>query len=158
VIEEVATIVECLPDKQVRVNMIRQSACGSCASKDGCGTSVLSRLWKQKSPLLIIENTLDARPGDHVMLAVYEGDFLKAAVSVYFLPLAMMLLMALSGAVLTASLGLENGYADGIILLFALAGLYLSKLYHYFFRLQRLKPKMLRVLSPTIQIPLNAVK
>jgi len=80
------------------------AACGACASKGGCqsaaSTSVLDGALGQPARLLRLANTIQARPGDAVVICVAEGTVLRAVWMAYGVPL----LLALAGAMIAVAL------------------------------------------------------
>ena len=78
-IEEHARVVAVQGDTAL-LQTQRQSSCGSCEVKSGCGTSVLAGIVGQKMTQLKVQNTLNARPGDEVVLGFGEVHQPKVAV------------------------------------------------------------------------------
>lgn len=85
----------------------RQSSCGSCSVKSGCGTSVLASVVGQKVTQLKVRNTLGAKPGDEVLLGMADQALVTGSLLVYMLPLVMLLLGALAGEGLAQYHGLN---------------------------------------------------
>ncbi|MGD2062999.1 MAG: SoxR reducing system RseC family protein [Nitrospirota bacterium] len=90
-----------------QVSVARGSACGGCAQEGACnpldpaGQEIVIR----------VDNALDARPGQRVVVGVEEGMVLRGAAWVYALPLATFFLgYWLGGAVAPAGEG-ESGTA-----------------------------------------------
>lgn len=73
------------------------ASCGVCAGK-GCGSSVFARLLHAEEPEYPVQNRIDARPGDVVVVAIEDGALLGAAARAYLLPLALLLAGALAAA------------------------------------------------------------
>lgn len=100
-IEETARIVAVEGDA-VWVEARRESACGRCALRSGCGHGLLDgarrsralhlRLPRPAAPALEID--------DRVVLGIAEGAVLRASARLYGLPVAGLVLGALSGAAL----------------------------------------------------------
>lgn len=91
--------------------------CGSglCARR-GCGASILAQLFtRTPRGALRAANPIGARPGERVLVGVPEGSLLAAVLTVYLLPLILLL----AGAV--ASRHLLGG--DGAAAAGAVAGL-----------------------------------
>jgi sigma-E factor negative regulatory protein RseC len=100
---------------------------GGCGSgmcvKGGCGTAVLGRLFSNnpRGPLRV-DNPIQARPGERVMIGVGDGMLLRAAATAYLLPLAGFVTGALVGRVSLAGgdagavLGALGGLAVGWVL------------------------------------------
>lgn len=72
----------------------RRSSCGNCSVK-GCGTGTLASLFKSKTVAMRVENDVDAKLGDEVVVAIPEALMLRGTLLVYIIPLLAMLLAAL---------------------------------------------------------------
>lgn len=95
-IEQQATVVS-LEGDQATIAIARQSACGSCAAKSGCGTSVIASLFPQRRPHLQVPNTLHAVVGDQVLIGLPEAGLQQASLLLYGVPLLTLLVGALLG-------------------------------------------------------------
>jgi len=73
----------------------RQSSCGKCNAKKGCGTGLLEDSLGRKSMQIRAINQCQAETGDEVIVAVPEKGFVKSAFMTYLLPLLFMLAGAL---------------------------------------------------------------
>ncbi|WP_294949409.1 SoxR reducing system RseC family protein [Sulfurivirga sp.] len=82
------------------VETVRQSGCGSCAAKGACGTGVLENLFSARSAPIKLPNTLHARPGDRVVLALSEGALLRQSLWAYGVPLLGFFIGGLVGRAL----------------------------------------------------------
>lgn len=96
----------------VFVETSRASACGSCSSKDGCGTSTLSQLLGNKSSSFKVLNPIGATLGERVVIGMEEAALLKSSLLVYLLPLTFLLAGAITGGWL-APARLLDAYAAG---------------------------------------------
>lgn len=112
-LEQDATVVE---SKQglIWVEAISRSSCSQC-STTSCSTSVISKLFGFKRNLLKLENTLQAKSGDQVIIGIPDNVLVKASVWAYLVPIISMVLSTL--------LAVTQGYGDGLQVLFALSGL-----------------------------------
>lgn len=105
-IEERALVLETRFDETdfscqlARVKVQRTSACESCSLKSGCGQSTLTKLSSNQCLELDVENTLNAKPGDEVMIAIPEAGLMSASLRVYFVPLILMVLGAMLGGII----------------------------------------------------------
>ncbi len=99
----------------------QKSACGSCASAEGCGTSSLASLFERDATVLRVSNAVGARVGQQVTLGLSEGGLVRAAFLVYMIPLLGMIIGGLlmqwiapgsEGLVIAASL---LGFAAGFV-------------------------------------------
>lgn len=67
------------------VETTRGGMCSGCSARHGCGSALLSRF--KRTPRLAIHTDAPLRLGDSVTVGVPSGRFLKAALTVYGLPL-----------------------------------------------------------------------
>lgn len=92
------------------------SACGACARKDGCqssSSSVLDGALGRPERLLRLPNTIQAKPGDAVVIGVADGVVLRAVWLAYGIPLSL----ALAGAMVSLALiGNELAVVAGMLL------------------------------------------
>lgn len=147
-IEERAQVVA-VEGRDVLLQTQRQSTCGACAVKSGCGTSVLAGILGQKVTQLRLPNTLGAKPGDEVLLGMAENALVAGSLLMYVLPLVMLLLGALGGEWLATRLGMDAELTPvvGAALGFVLAlGLVRGLLRKTSIGLQ-MRPVMLRIVA-----------
>lgn len=117
-IEETATVIA-IEHGQLVLQASTRTACGSCAAKQGCGTSVLSGWLGRKVVHIRADNTVDAQVGDEVVIGLGEDALLSGSVWIYLMPLLAMLIAALLADQLLESGGQGR---DLLILLAAAAG------------------------------------
>lgn len=113
-IEESARVVD-IVGTQLVLEAETKTSCQSCSAKKGCGASLLSRHVGRKLSRFSIENTLNAKIGDEIIVGLSEQAMLRGSILVYLFPLLSMLLAA----------GLADAMLDqtpGRDLLVALAG------------------------------------
>lgn len=114
-IENLAIVVE-RQGSQVRLATASQTGCARCDAGEGCGGGVFGKLIRHRlRGLLLDDHGLALQPGQHVVLGIESGVFIKATALVYMLPL-----LGLLGAALLARMG---GVADAWIALSGVAGL-----------------------------------
>jgi len=102
-IEEDGQVVKVENDGSVWVETRRQSTCGACAVRQGCGTSALAKvLGRRQAPVRVI-NSIGAVAGDRVVIGVSESGLLRGSLAVYAVPLAGLFIGALSGHYLGGS-------------------------------------------------------
>ena len=98
------------------------SGCSSCDAGRGCGAGVFGRLLKRNPVILELENRVNARPGQPVIVGIPEALFIKMIARLYLYPL----LAAIAGAAFGYYLSVltESGPAssDMITLLGGLTG------------------------------------
>ena len=112
-LEQEATVIEA-GQHRLLVETIARSSCAHCSSNQ-CSTSVIAGLFGLRRNLLQIENTLQAKPGDQVMIGIPDRVLVRASLWAYLLPLVTML----AAAITALALGLGSSSQA----LFALAGL-----------------------------------
>ncbi|MCG7929036.1 MAG: SoxR reducing system RseC family protein [Candidatus Thiodiazotropha lotti] len=112
-LEESARVIGVVGDK-IWIETESRSGCSQCASSN-CTTSVVAKLFGVQKNKLLIDNGLEAKPGDQVVIGVPGRLIAKASVLAYLLPLVLMLAITLMGSAL--------GINDGMQSLLALAGL-----------------------------------
>lgn len=107
-IEEHARVVRAEPGT-AWVEVMRKSACGSCALAGGCGTAGIARYLRGRRGAvhLRVIDPVGVQAGDQVVIGMEEGALLRGLVQTYAVPLLAMLLGALGGKLLGAALGLS---------------------------------------------------
>ncbi len=112
------------------VETIRQSTCGSCAARKGCGHGLLNRMADGKYGYIrVLPGKLspaDCRVDDRVRFAIPEEVILRGSMVVYVLPLVLLLAGAAAGTALTGFLAIQA--TDLLALVGAGAGLALGAL------------------------------
>jgi len=112
------------------------TSCGACGGK-GCGSSVFARLLHRDEPEYQVGNRVAARVGEDVVVGIPDGALLKATLTGYLVPLALVVL----GAMVAARWGDVGAAAGaGVGLLLALAWLRHAR--------TRAEPTILRVGGP----------
>lgn len=106
-------LVERVEGQDVWVQTQRQSTCGSCAAKAGCGTAAVGKVVGLRSTRVRLLDSKDIAVGDRVVIGLAENAMLRGAFMVYAVPLLLMLLFsavaswaAYSELVVIASAGL----------------------------------------------------
>ena len=100
------------PTAWVRVES--PSSCGACAGK-GCGSSIYTKLLNPREPEYPVENLIEARSGEAVVIGIEDGALLKAVYAGYLVPLALLLVGALIGSG-WGELGSALGAVAGMLL------------------------------------------
>ncbi len=98
-VEEQARVVDREGD-YVWVETQRQSSCGSCSVKNGCGTQTLSKLFGNKSAVVRCRNSCHAKIGDQVIIGISESALLSGSLRLYMLPLLSMIFASGAGVAL----------------------------------------------------------
>ncbi len=88
------------------VSVVRQSSCGSCSAKASCGVQALSKVLGQKARSTTFEviNSVNAKVGEHVVIAIPDAALIKGATMVYITPLVFMILFAIVAKMLSADM------------------------------------------------------
>jgi sigma-E factor negative regulatory protein RseC len=119
-IEQIGKVVA-TTDGVAWVQTIQQSACASCAASKGCGAAVLEKIPLGKTMQMPVVDRLGVRVGDSVVIGIPDDALLKASFVVYFLPLLLMLALAVAAgrlwpgvevySILSGLIGLLAGFA-----------------------------------------------
>jgi len=88
----------------------RHSACGSCAARGGCGTSVLSRVLGQRAVRVRAIDKIGASVGDRVVVGMDDAALLRGSMAVYLTPVLAMI----GAAFVTEALAPQWGFGDGL--------------------------------------------
>ena len=94
---ETQAIVVQVHDSVAYVRAQFPSGCSSCSADKGCASLTLSKIFNAKPRQYRVLNLIDAKVGDAVVIGLQEGALLKGAISVYLLPLALLLVGAVAG-------------------------------------------------------------
>jgi sigma-E factor negative regulatory protein RseC len=115
VIQEQGKVLSIEPDA-VWVETIRQSTCGNCQARAGCGQALLQKLGSGARfgfIRVLCDQTLQV--GDEVIIGLPEDAVLKASALMYALPLIMLFVFALLADV--------SGLTEVLVILAATGGL-----------------------------------
>lgn len=119
-LEESAIVVK-IDEGQTWVVGIQNNACSGCAQKTSCSSTALASVLKKKP--VPVDNELSLQIGDTVVVAIDESLLLRAAFSLYLLPLIALFIGAGIADGLTSD---TTPYADLWIAGSALSSLALS--------------------------------
>jgi sigma-E factor negative regulatory protein RseC len=117
-IEEMARVVA-IENDQLLLEAETRAACNACATRQGCGTSVLSKWVGRKFTRFQATNTVNARVGDEVVVGLAEEAMLRGSVFVYLLPLLAMIGFALLA---DGMISTDTASRDLLVLVSALCG------------------------------------
>lgn len=128
---ETRAIVVQINGQHALVQANQGNGCEQCNGK-GCGTGKLSQLFCSKPRQFQVENPIDAKVGDEVIVSVADGAVLQGIGLVYLLPLVLLLVGAALGNAWTAQPEQRDGYAGagaalGLLLGFAAAKWFSSR-------------------------------
>lgn len=90
-LEESAIVVK-IEQGQTWVVGTQNSTCSGCAQKASCSTMALASVLKKKP--IPVDNELNLQIGDTVIVAIDESDLLRAAFSLYLIPLIALFIGA----------------------------------------------------------------
>ncbi|MCK5810907.1 MAG: SoxR reducing system RseC family protein [Cocleimonas sp.] len=122
-IEEIG-IVERVEDGYIWVSPASSGgACGSCQSSGSCSTSILVTLLQGKTSKTVrVNNTINAKVKDKVVLGIHPQGLLSGSALIYLLPiLTLFIFAALGGQFFNERVSMVAGVVGFII------GLYISK-------------------------------
>lgn len=109
-------VVVAVADGWATVRVQRQSTCGSCSARSGCGNGVLSEVLGRRALELRVPHQESLQPGDRVTLGIRDRSLVSGALVMYLLPLAGLIGVA---ALLSSLL---PGVTEGWLILGGLAG------------------------------------
>jgi sigma-E factor negative regulatory protein RseC len=98
-IEQQATVIE-IKDDTIWLQAERQSTCGQCQIKQGCGTGLLAKHVGQRFSKIAVNNTTDVSIGQHVTVAIPEQTLLQGAALMYLLPLGLLFMFSMAARAL----------------------------------------------------------
>ena len=117
--QENAVVTGISQDGRAVVKVRRAEACQACSAKSAC--TALG--GKTQDVVLVVDNTIGAKPGDSVVLTLSEANFIKASAVLYLVPALGLVGGALAGSTYAAEVGLGS---DPASILGSLAGLVLG--------------------------------
>ncbi|SMY36647.1 SoxR reducing system protein RseC [Photobacterium malacitanum] len=150
-----ATVVA-VDSGHITVSCQQQTSCGHCASRDSCGTGIVSKAIPGRSHKITIDTNENVTLGQVVEIGLSERSMLSSALLVYMLPLLFLVGGSLLGQYLFVDLAASNQL--GVIVSAVVAttiGLLIAR--HYAKRLDgdaAYKPSLIRVLG----LPISADK
>lgn len=112
---EQRAIVRSLKPPFAEVETQRQSSCGSCQARQGCGTATIARFFPRRAHLLLALNEVDAKPGDEVVLCLDDDALRNASLVVYLVPLIGLILGTMAGEWLDGWLALQFGELTALL-------------------------------------------
>ncbi|MDJ0765604.1 MAG: SoxR reducing system RseC family protein [Myxococcota bacterium] len=122
---EIALVTGIAPDGRAIVKIRRAEACHACAAKGAC--EALG--GKTRDLELAVENTVNAKPGDAVVISMSEGSVIRASAVLYLLPALGLVTGAVVGWDQAEPLGMGSDPASMIGALGGLGlGLFLTRI------------------------------
>lgn len=116
-LEETGRVVSIEGD-YVLIETKQRSACEQCETQNGCATSVLSELFKNRRNLIRLENNLGLVENDQVVLGIDQHRLIVAAFKAYLMPVALMAIFGVFASNMSES--------DLFCLVFSVLGLLLG--------------------------------
>lgn len=98
---------------------VAQGGCGRCHEEGGCGGQNLTQMFCSGPRMWRVDNSLGARPGERVMVAVGQGSVRRVANLAYGVPLLAALLAAALGSSVAGDPGAMAGAVAGLVVAFA---------------------------------------
>lgn len=92
-IEQKATVIN-RDEHQVWVQAERQSTCGQCQARKGCGTGMLAKHVGKRFSTLSVATDESVEIGQEVTVAIPEQALLSGAFMMYILPLLLLFVAA----------------------------------------------------------------
>ena len=96
---ETRAIIVQVEGRQALVQASQVNGCEQC-NGNGCGASRLTKLFCTKPRQFEVDNPINARVGDEVVISVPEGALLRGAGLVYLFPLLLLVTGAMLGSAL----------------------------------------------------------
>ena len=124
-LETRATVVK-LDGRNALVEADHIASCEQCHGK-GCSSSKLGSLFCSTPRQFQVENSINAKVGDDVVVAIGEGVVLRGIGLAYLLPLLLLLVGAALGSALASESAQQDGYAVVGALIGLAAGLVVAK-------------------------------
>ncbi|OAN12581.1 transcriptional regulator [Photobacterium jeanii] len=91
-----ATVVAVEP-QAITVSCQQETSCGHCASRDSCGTGIVSKAVPGRAHTMTITTTEKVAVGDVVEIGLAEKSMLSSALLVYLLPLLFLIVGTVAG-------------------------------------------------------------
>lgn len=85
-IEEFAVVTNCQKNL-AELEIERKTACSICGQTRGCGNATWGKLLGHKSATLLVQNNLEAKVGDSVVVGIDERVVLRSVFLLYVIPL-----------------------------------------------------------------------
>ncbi|HIF9267389.1 TPA: SoxR reducing system RseC family protein [Photobacterium damselae] len=89
--QTLATVVAVEPGK-ITVSCQQQTSCGHCASRDSCGTGIVSKAIPGRAHTITLNSNEKVSIGQVVEIGLSERSMLSSALLVYMLPLLFLVL------------------------------------------------------------------
>ena len=148
-IEQQGKVIHVQDDSaSVRIGAV--AGCPACDAGKGCGAGVFGKLLSRQPSTVILENEVEAQPGQLVSIGIPEGVYLRLLFTLYLFPLVLGLAGAGIGHYLGVRMAVTAGLVDGLTLLAAIlcGGTALWSVRYKYPRLpERVNVRLLRVIT-----------
>lgn len=114
----IRAVVRALDGQEALVE-VAQGGCGRCHEEGGCGGQHLTQMFCSSPKTYRVVNSLDARVGEAVTIAVAAGSIRRTANLVYGIPLLATILGAVLGVRLSGDVGAMSGAVLGMLVALA---------------------------------------
>ena len=153
--EELVSVVNA-KDGVAWVEKERQTQCGGCSVRHGCGTATLSKVLGVRRSRIRVIAPFSVNSGDKVLISLKESSLLKASFVSYMLPLFGLFLGALLGQLIFAPIF----GSEGIVVILAIVGLAIALLWLRRFSLKikedpNYHPVITRIVEPVEPIAVS---
>ena len=131
------------------VKTIRSKSCDSCESKDSCAESS-----KPREMIVQVENSLNAKAGDRVVIGFDAAPMLKLSFMLYILPVIFLISGAVIGQHLSPAMNMDESPASILVGLafFALSFVVVRLFNNRYANKKEFKPFMVRFARTTDRI------
>ena len=119
-LEEVGTVIH-TEGEYAWIETARRSACGACASRQGCAGESIGSVFGRRPVRIRSRNAIGAQAGDRVLVAVNDVVLSEGSLTAYAVPLLGLLVGAGLGQLLAIRLALAQ--PDGAALILGALGL-----------------------------------
>jgi sigma-E factor negative regulatory protein RseC len=113
--------VMAVKNRQAEIRLGGTAGCARCDAGKGCGAGIFGRLLKRKPVTFSLENTIDAKQDQPVMVGIPEALFLRLVARIYLYPLLAGIVGAGFGYYFSVLAGTGPIFSDLITLLSGLA-------------------------------------
>jgi sigma-E factor negative regulatory protein RseC len=145
---EQQALVVAVEQQHARVEIVRQKPCGICGQTRGCGVSIWGKLFGHQTGSFPIQNSLQAKVGDYVLIGVEDGAVMSSATHAYGIPLILMLIgAALATMFMHVSQNIDINTLLGALLGFAIGYAWLQIRVRRFAIRMGFEPRMLQLLA-----------
>jgi len=103
------------------IEVQRKAVCDTCSVNKGCGTGVIAKVVGNKRFRIPVNNSINARVGDDVIVGISDDMLIKSSFAAYMTPLLMLFLGAWVGENVAHFIELSS--SEGFSTIFGIGGL-----------------------------------